>query len=126
MKALEFAKGSAHALALNMAVASADEFSAELRLAKAALLDWQRKYKNQCERVMFTVVSAPELHTLIESTLKQVYDQEAELAPLLHSVIVDVSLLDSRGKPQKQYAMAKPQPLISTSPSAAKPWWKFW
>ena len=35
---------------------------------------------------MFTVVSAPENHEAIESVLKQVYEDEQDLSPLLKSV----------------------------------------
>lgn len=88
MQVMEFSKGRDAALGITVAPESVDAFMAEFRNVKAALLDWKAKHQNRCERVMFTVVSAPEHHPAIEAVLKQVYDEEQDLSPLLKSVNV--------------------------------------
>jgi hypothetical protein len=102
MQVMEFLKGRNAALGITVAPESVDAFMAEFRNVKAALLDWKAKHQDRCERVMFTVVSAPDNHEVIESVLKQVYEDEHELSPLLKSVNVDVALLNARGKPVKE------------------------
>jgi hypothetical protein len=120
---MEFSKGSGSAVALSLAPANADAFAQELREVKAALLKWRDKHGRRCEMVMLTVVSALEHHPAIESLLEQVYSEEAELAPLLQSVSVQVALLNAEGKPVKEYALGKATP---TAPARPKPWWRFW
>ena len=88
MQVMEFSKGRNAALGITLTPESVDAFMAEFRNVKAALLDWRAKHQERCERVMFTVVSAPENHQAIESVLKKVYDDEQELSPLLTSVNV--------------------------------------
>jgi hypothetical protein len=96
---------------------------AEFRNVKAALLDWKAKHQDRCERVMFTVVSAPENHEAIESVLKQVYEDEQDLSPLLKAVNVDVALLNARGKPVREYSLGTAQ---RAAAAQGKPWWRFW
>jgi hypothetical protein len=123
MQVMEFSKGSGVALGLSLTPDSADAFAQELRQVKAALLDWQAKHGGRCELVMLTVVSAPEHHPAIESLIEQVYRQEADLAPLLQSLSVQVALLNQQGKPVKEYALGKP---TAAAPAQPRPWWRFW
>jgi hypothetical protein len=123
MQVIEFSKGSGSAVALSLAPDSADAFAQELRQVKAALLDWRAKHGGRCEMVMLTVVSAPENHPAIESLIEQVYREEAELAPLLQSVSVQLALLNPRGKPVKEYALGEP---AAAESAKGKPWWRFW
>src|SRR5262245_66622137 len=118
MQVMEFSKGSGSAVALSLAPDSAEAFAQELRQVKAALLDWRAKHGGRCEMAMLTVVSAPENHPAIESLIEQVYREEAELAPLLQSVSVQVALLNPRGKPVKEYSLGKP---AAGEPAQAKP-----
>jgi hypothetical protein len=123
MQVMEFSKGRDAALGITVAPESVDAFMVEFRNVKAALLDWKAKHQNRCERVMFTVVSASENHPAIEAVLKQVYDEEQDLSPLLKSVNVSVALLNARGKPVKEYSLGNGRP---QGAQHAKPWWKFW
>jgi hypothetical protein len=123
MQVMEFSKGRDAALGITVTPESVEAFMAEFRNVKAALLDWKAKHQDRCERVMFTVVSAPENHEAIESLLKQVYEDEQDLSPLLKSVNVDVALLNSRGKPVKEYSLGTAQ--RPTTPAQTKPWWQF-
>jgi hypothetical protein len=123
MQVMEFSKGRDAALGITVAPESVDAFMAEFRNVKAALLDWKAKHQDRCERVIFTVVSAPENHGAIEAVLKQVYDNEQDLSPLLKSVNVDVALLNARGKPVKEYSLGTAQ---RTAAAQSKPWWRFW
>src|SRR4051812_13636753 len=104
MQVMEMSKGSGSAIAISLAPASADAFAQEFRQVKQALLDWRAKHGRRCEMVMFSVVSAQEHYPAIESLLDKVYREEAELSPLLRSVQVRVALLNSRGKPVKEYS----------------------
>jgi hypothetical protein len=124
MQVMEFSKGRDAALGITVAPESIDAFLIEFRNVKAALLDWQAKHQDRCDRVMFTVVSSPDHHEAIESVLKQVYENEQELSPLLKSVNVDVALLNSRGKPVKEYSLGMAQK--PTAGAQSKPWWHFW
>jgi hypothetical protein len=123
MQVIEFSKGSDTAIGVTVAPESVEAFMAELRKVKAALLDWKSKHQNRCELVMFTIVCNPEDHAAIESVLKQVYDEEKELSPLLQSVNVEVALLNKRGKPVKEYNLGKRR---LDGIQQTKPWWKFW
>ncbi len=124
MRVMEFSKGRHVALGITVAPESVDAFLAELRNVKAALLDWKAKHQDRCERVIFTVVCSLDNHEAIESALKQTYDSEQDLSPLLKSVNVDVALLDSSGKPVKEYSLsAAPEPITH---ARSKPWWQFW
>jgi hypothetical protein len=123
MQVMEFSKGRNAALGVTVAPESVDAFRAEFRNVKIALLDWKTKHQDRCERIMFTVVSAPENHEAIEAVLKQVYEDEQDLSPLLRSVNVDVALLNARGKPVKEYSLGTAQ---RTAARQSKPWWRFW
>lgn len=123
MQVMEFSKGSGSAVALSLAPDDVEAFAQELRQVKAVLLEWRAKHGGRCEMVMLTVVSAPENHTAIESLIEQVYREEAELAPLLQSVNVQVAMLNPRGKPVKEYTLGKP---TAAEPVKPKPWWRFW
>jgi len=123
MQAMEFSKGRDAALGITVAPDSVDAFMAEFPNVKAALLDWKAKHQARCIRVMITVVSAPENHETIESVLKQVYEDEQDLSPLLKSVNVDVALLNARGKPVKEYSLGVAQRAASAK---GKPWWRIW
>ena len=101
-----------------------DAFTRELPKVKQALIDWKAKHGSRCEMVMFTVVSAPEHHTAIESVIQQVCRDEAELAPLLDSLEVRVALfINLGGESVKEYALAEAAPAKAAK---AKPWWRFW
>jgi len=124
MQVMEFSKGREAALGITVSPGSVGALKTEFRDVKAALLDWKAKHQDRCERVIFTVVSPDENHEAIESFLRQVYEAEQNLSPLLKSVNVDVALLNQRGKPVKKYSLGTAQ-----QPTAAvrdKPWWKFW
>lgn len=123
MQVMEFSKGRDVALGITVAPDSVDAFMSEFRNVKTALLDWKAKHQDRCERVMFTVVSAPENHEAIESVLKQVYEDEQDLSPLLRTVRVDVALLNPRGKPVKEYSLGTTRP---AGHAQNKPWWRFW
>jgi hypothetical protein len=74
--------------------------------------------------VSFTVVSAPEHHSCIESVIQRVCSDGNEFAPVLQSLEVRVSLfIKADGEPVKEYALAKSAPAEATK---AKPWWRFW
>ena len=123
MQVMEFSKGSGSAVALSLAANNADALAEEMRQVKAALLDWRAKHGDRCEMVMLTVVSAPEHHPAIEALIEQMYREEAELAPLLQSLCVQVALVNQRGKPAKEYALGKPAAAEVAKPKA---WWRFW
>jgi hypothetical protein len=111
MLVMEFSKGPARALGLEFYPENADAFTRELSRVKPALLDWKAKHGSGCEMVMFTVVSAPEHHTAIESVIQQVCRDEAELAPLLHSLEVRVALFSNpEGESVKEYSLAEVAP----------------
>jgi hypothetical protein len=74
--------------------------------------------------VMFTIVSPPEHHAELESIMEQLYREEVQLAPLLQSLNVQVTFLNGRGKPVKEYTLGQTQP--KTASSNQKPWWRFW
>jgi hypothetical protein len=112
---MEFAKGSAQALALEFYPEDADAFAEEMPKAKAALRKWRAKHGGQCEMVLFTVVSKPEFHSAIESVIQRVCHDETELSPLLQSLEVRVALHNLKEVIIKEYVLAK-----------AKPWWRFW
>jgi hypothetical protein len=129
MQVMEFAKGSASAVAVSLNPPSADAFARELRRVKGALLGWRAEHGERCELVMFTIISAPEHHPAIEALLERVYREEAELAPLLQSLSVQVSLFNRQGKSVKEYELGEPrtaEPLEVPEPAVAKPWWRFW
>jgi hypothetical protein len=123
MQAMEFSKGRDAALGITVAPDSVDAFVAEFRNVKAALLAWKAKHQDHCKRVMFTIVSAPDNHEAIEAVLKQVYEGEQDLSPLLKSVEVEVALLNASGKPVKEYSLGGPR---FQETQQTKPWWKFW
>jgi len=124
MQVMEFSKGPARALALEFYPENVDAFAQELPKAKAALRDWKVKPGGRCEMVMFTVVSALEHHNAIESVIRQVCRDEAELAPLLQSLEVRVALyINPEGEAVKQYVLAEAAP---PKAAKAKPWWRFW
>jgi len=123
MQVMQFAKESGVAIALSLTSDNADAFAQEMREVKAVLLDWQAKHGGQCEMVMLTVVSDPEHHAGIELLIQQVYRDEAELAPLLQSVNVQVALLNARGRPVKEFTLGRP---TATQRARPKPWWQFW
>jgi hypothetical protein len=124
MRAMEFSKGPARALALEFYPESVDAFAQELPKAKAALVDWKARHGGRCEMVLFTVVSVPEHHAAIEAMIQQVCRDEAALAPLLQSLEVRVALyIDPDGEAVKEYALAGAAP---TEAAEAKPWWRFW
>ena len=124
MRVMEFSKGRARALALEFYPDNVDAFRRELPKVKPALLNWKAKHGSACEMVMFTVVSAPEHHTAIESVIQQVCRDEAELAPLLDSLEVRVALfINLGGESVKEYALAEAAPAKAAK---AKPWWRFW
>jgi len=103
---------------------NADAFAQELPNVKATLRDWKAKHGGRCEMVLFTVVSAPEHHTAIESMIQQVCHDEAELAPLLQSLEVRVALyINSEGEAVKEYVLAEAAP---PKTAKVKPWWRFW
>jgi hypothetical protein len=108
MQVVEFSKGDSYALAISVAPDSADAFMDELRNIKAALLGWKAERQEKCGMVMLTVVSQPEHHTAIESLIDSVYREEADLAPLLQSLHVDVAMLNPRGKPVKEFRLGQP------------------
>jgi hypothetical protein len=120
MQVMDFSRGQNAAIGITITPKSLDAFMAEFRNVKAALLDWKAKHKDRCERVMFTVVSAPQDHEVIESVLRQVYEDEKDLSPMLRSVNVDVALLDSHGDPVKEYSLGTAQQAIA--PAQNKPW----
>ena len=122
MHVMEFSKGNSAALALNLATDSVEAFSQELRQVKAAILDWKRKHRDRCAMVMLTVVTATANHDGVQRLLDQVYREEAELAPLLHTLELKVALLNERGKPVKEYSLTQP----AIAQTRSKPWWKFW
>ena len=121
---MEFSRGRNVALGITLAPESVDAFMAEFRHVKAALLDWKARYRDRCERVMFTVVAALEDYEPVESVLMQIYEEERELSPLLRSVNVDIALLNSRGKPVKEYSLGIAE--IAATPARTRPWWRFW
>jgi hypothetical protein len=121
MQVMEFSKGSGSAIAISLAHPSPHAFAEEFRQIQQALLAWRAKHGRHCEMVMFSIVSGPEHYAAIESLLEQVYDNEAELSPLLHSVQVKVALLNSRGKPVKKYSLGNARQEVKS-----KPWWRFW
>ena len=123
MQVMEFSKDTGKALGITIAPESVEAFMAELRDVKAALLDWKARHQNRCDLVMFTIVCNPDNHAAIESALKQVYDEEKELSPLLKSVNVEVALLNKRGKPVREYSLGS---RTTASSGQSKPWWKFW
>jgi hypothetical protein len=124
LQVMEFAKGSARALALEFYPEDVDAFTRELPKARLALIDWKAKHGSRCEMVMFTVVSAPQHHSAIESVIQQVCHSEAGLAPLLHSLEVRVALfVDPQGESVKEYSLAKTPPAMAAK---AKPWWRCW
>jgi hypothetical protein len=124
MLVMEFSKGSARALALEFYPENVGAFTRELPRLKPALLDWKAKHGSACEAVMFTVVSAPEHHTAIESVIQQVCRDEADLAPLLRSLEVRVALfVNPDGEAVKEYSLAEAAPAKAAK---AKPWWRFW
>jgi hypothetical protein len=124
MLKMEFFKGPARALALEFYPENVDAFTRELPKVKPALINWKAKHGSRCEMVMFTVVSAPEHHAAIESVIQQVCRDEAELAPLLHSLEVRVALfINPGGEAVRQYSLAE-APLVKAA--KAKPWWRFW
>lgn len=123
MQVMEFSKGSGSALAVTLPIDNPEALNGEFRQVKAAILDWRAKHGPRCEMVMLTVVSAPEHHSDIESIIEKVYREEAELAPILQSLKVQIALLNSRGKPVKEYAFEK---TASEQTAKPKPWWKFW
>ena len=124
MRVMEFSKGSARALALESYPENVDAFAQELPKVEAALRDWKAKHGGRCEVVLFTVVSAPQHHNAIESLIKQVYRDEAALAPLLQSLEVQVALfIDPGGRPVKEYTLAEAAP---SKAAKAKPWCRFW
>jgi len=124
MQVMEFSKSSGwSAVALSLAPDSADAFAQEIRQVKAALLDWRAKHGGGCKMVIITIVSAPENHPAIESMIEQMYREEAELAPLLQSLSVQVALLNQRGKPLKEFGLGHP---AAEEPAKPKPWWRFW
>jgi hypothetical protein len=121
---MEFSKGRARALALEFYPDNVDAFRRELPKVKPALLNWKAKHGSGCEMVMFTVVSAPEHHAAIESVIQQVCREEAEVAPLLHSLEVRVAFfINSEGEAVREYSLAE-VPLAKAA--KAKPWWRFW
>src|SRR5262245_25585496 len=129
MQVMEFAKGSASAVAFSLAPASAAAFAQELRQVKGALLGWRAKHGERCEIVMLTIVSAPEHHSAIEALLEHVYREEAELAPLLQSLNVQVALLTRQGKQVKEYTLGEPRAAEAArrnETAKSKPWWRFW
>jgi hypothetical protein len=105
MQVTEFAKGSRYALGLTIAPPSLEAFAGDLRTVKLALLDWRAKRASGCELVMFTVVSAPELHPEIEGQIERIYRDEVELAPFLGKLTVQVALLDTSGEARKEYRL---------------------
>lgn len=110
---------TSRAIGLTLAPESLNDLPAELRLAKEALLGWKDRWGSNCDLVMWTIVMDPADHQGVEEVLTRVYEEEADLSPLLRSVRMQVNLLGKNGKPVKQYerqAEAK-QP---------KPWWKVW
>jgi hypothetical protein len=122
MRAMEFTKGLAHALALEFYPADATAFARELPAAREELSAWRASHGDRCEMVLFTVVAAPEHHAAIESTLAQASRDEANLAPVLRSVEVRVALhVKAEEDPVKQYALA-----ASTTNKPARSWWRFW
>jgi len=109
MQALEFRdkKTGVRAMGLVLAPDSLDAFVKELRTVKLALVDWTAKHGAGCKRVMFTVVADATLHPDIEGVLRRIYDEEAELSPLLQALdVVDVNLLLPGGTPARQYSLA--------------------
>jgi hypothetical protein len=122
MKALEFAKGRSRALGLTLAPGSPEAFVEELRTAKVALLDWRDNWGRDCDLVMWTVSIDPEHLEFVEETLRQIYDEETGLAPLLQSVRMQVNLLSQQGKPLKEFTL-EPQAI---SEKRTRPWWKVW
>ena len=123
MQAMEFAKGRQAALALVFVADAPGRFAQEFREAKAALLAWNGKHGDACDMVMFTVTAPPEVRDEVRQFLDRVYHEEMELAPLLQRIKVEVSILDSRGKPACQYSMGTAPPPPAQQ---AKSWWKFW
>jgi hypothetical protein len=124
MRVMEFSKGPARALALEFYPENAAAFAQELPKVKAALLDWKAKHGGRCEMVQFTVVSAPEHHTAIESMIQQVCRDKAELAPLLKSLEVRVALfINPEGNAVKEYVLAGTAPAKAAN---VRPWWRFW
>ncbi len=111
MRVMEFSKGPALALAFEFYPENVDAFTRELPKVRPVLLDWKANHGSRCEMIMFTVVSAPQHHTAIESVIQQVCGNESELAPLLHSLEVRVALyIDPDGESVKEYSLTKAAP----------------
>jgi hypothetical protein len=119
MTALEFAKGTNRALGLTLAAESPEALVAELRTAKLALVEWSQKWGADCDLVMWTIVIDTAHHAFVEETLLNVYEHESDLSPLLHSVRMQVNLLDKHGEPVKEYVFER-------QIQKRKPWWKVW
>ena len=128
MRALEFAgtgrKSGEAALALVFVADSPEELDSEFHEAKAALLEWQDKHGSACGTVMFTVTAPPELYGGFTDLLDKVYREDAELAPLLQRVPVNVAVLNAKGKPACEYRLGHEEPQFKAE--SDKPWWKFW
>jgi len=123
MRAMEFSKGADAAIGITVAATSMDAFAAEVRVVKTALMEWKAKHQDRCAMVMLTVVAPPEHHGAIAAGLKKIYEEERDLSPLLQSVKVEVSMLDERGKPVKEFSFPRQ---IQARSRSGKPWWKFW
>jgi len=123
MHVVEGSKGGGYALGVTVSVASPDDFPREMAELESALLDWKNRRDSRRNLVVLTVVSAPEHHAAIESLLDDAYGDEAGWSPLVQGVEVQVALLNLRGKPIMEYALAQPP---TDRRRKTKPWWKFW
>ena len=117
-------KSGREGLALVFVADTPEQFDAEFREARAALLAWRDKHSSACGIVMFTITASSDLHERITQRLASVYGgEDAELAPLLQRASVDVAILNSKGKPTCEYRLGHEQPRFKTQSN--KPWWKF-
>jgi hypothetical protein len=105
---MEFAKGSARALALEFYPSSVAAIAQELRQVPAILRNWQAKYGDHCEQVLFTIVSATEDHPAFESLIRQWYRDEAELPLLLKSMEVRLALANPASSVETEIPLRRP------------------
>ncbi len=119
MKTHELGDENSRTLGLMLAPESIAGLGEELRLAKAALLDWKARWGDKCAFVMWAVVIDSAHHEAVNDMLAKVYDEDKGLSPLLRSVRMQVKLLGKNGMVVTQYERLP----VTKKP---KPWWKVW
>src|SRR5262245_55859713 len=121
MQIMRFKRATGVALGITDAPGKFEDVPQSFREAKKALLEWKNQNGAACEMVMFTYVANPELHDQIADFLRKIRSEEQDLAPLLQSVAVQVSLLNKQGKPVQEFKIPAIQGRGADGP---KPWWK--